>query len=177
MPPGFAAQGAERLPLPGLQLLERLCLRRRLLPGFDFTAKGGNFGPTWPEVGLMSAEPRELTRRERAAIRRLVTGMCANYDPEYGCLPLDYGGCYMLDKCWTGAYCKYFQKSVLPLAPVLEADLAETSAVLSRKPCPVCGAAFLPVTSQTYCSEACRRKGKREADRRRQQRYRRKSKG
>ncbi|NFQ01345.1 cysteine-rich VLP protein [Clostridium sporogenes] len=115
----------------------------------------------------MSAEPRELTRRERASIRRLVTGICANYDPEYGCLPLDYGGCYMLDKCWTGAYCKYFQKAVLPLEPVLEADLAGTPALLSRKTCPVCGTAYLPVTSQIYCSEACRRKGKREADRRR----------
>ncbi|WP_425475069.1 cysteine-rich VLP protein, partial [Anaeromonas gelatinilytica] len=74
-----------------------------------------NFGPTWPEVRPMSAEPRELTRRERTAIRRLVTGMCANYDPEYGCLPLDYGGCYMLDKYWTGAYCKYFKKACLRL--------------------------------------------------------------
>lgn len=125
----------------------------------------------------MSTDPRELTRRERTAIRRLVTGLCANYDPEYGCLPLDYGDCYMLVKCWTGAYCKYFQKAVLPLDPVLEADLTGTPAVLFCKTCPVCGAAYLPVTSQTYCSEACRRKGKREADRRRQQRHRRKIKG
>lgn len=71
----------------------------------------------------MSAEPRELTRQEHAAIRRLVTGICANYDPEYGCLPLDYGSCYMIDKCWAGTYCKYFQKAVLPLNPVLEATL------------------------------------------------------
>jgi len=44
-------------------------------------------------------EARELTRHERAVIRKLVVGMCANYDSEYGCLPLDYGGCYMLDIC------------------------------------------------------------------------------
>ena len=31
----------------------------------------------------------ELTRAERAAIRGLVKRWCANYDPEYGCLPLD----------------------------------------------------------------------------------------
>ena len=37
---------------------------------------------------------RELTRDERKTIRRLVTGMCANYDSEYGCLPLDCP-CYM----------------------------------------------------------------------------------
>mgnify|MGYP002696425691 CR=1 FL=1 len=32
---------------------------------------------------------RELTRQERAAIRALVVKWCANYDREYGCLPLD----------------------------------------------------------------------------------------
>ena len=47
---------------------------------------------------------RELTRDERKGIRKLVTEMCANYDREYGCLPLDCE-CYMLGKCWTGAYC------------------------------------------------------------------------
>jgi len=76
----------------------------------------------------MSTDSRELTRRERTAIRRLVTGICANYDPEYGCLPLDCE-CYMLTKWWTGAYCKYFQTAVLPLDTVLEADLAGKPAV------------------------------------------------
>lgn len=44
---------------------------------------------------------RELTREEKAAIRSLVAKWCANYDREYGCLPLDCE-CYMLGKCWTG---------------------------------------------------------------------------
>ena len=118
-------------------------------------------------------EPRELTRSERAAIRKLVTGMCANYDPEYGCLPLDCP-CYMLNKWWTGAYCKYFQNAVLPLDFALEAALMGNNA--ARKICPVCGAAFVPVTSQAYCSEACRAIGQREADRRRK-RDKRKSRG
>ena len=65
---------------------------------------------------------RELTREEKAAIRKLVTKWCANYDKEYGCLPLDCE-CYMLGKCWTGAYCRYFREAVLPLDPVLEAVL------------------------------------------------------
>lgn len=44
----------------------------------------------------MNGPPRELTRSERAAIRRLVTGLCANYDErEKLCLPLDCP-CYML---------------------------------------------------------------------------------
>ena len=61
---------------------------------------------------------RELTRDERKGIRKLVTEMCANYDRDYGCLPLDCE-CYMLGKWWTGAYCRYFREAVLPLDPVL----------------------------------------------------------
>lgn len=59
---------------------------------------------------------RELTRQERTAIRALVTRWCANYDREHGCLPLDCE-CFMLGKCWTGAYCRYFREAVLPLDP------------------------------------------------------------
>lgn len=116
------------------------------------------------------APARELTRSERTAIRRLVK-RCANYDTEYGCLPLD-GPCYMLGKWWTGGYCRYFQESVLPLDPVLEAALLGQSGGPAYKVCPVCGGAYLPVTSQAYCSEACRIKGSREAARLRQQRRR-----
>ena len=66
---------------------------------------------------------RELTRQEKAAIRSLVKRWCANYDKDAGCLPLDCE-CYMLGKCWTGAYCRYFRAAVLPLDPVLERSLA-----------------------------------------------------
>ena len=53
---------------------------------------------------------RELNRSERAAIRKLVTELCANYDSQDKiCLPLD-SPCYMLNKWWTGAYCRYFEK-------------------------------------------------------------------
>ena len=68
-------------------------------------------------------DARELTRDEKKKIRTLVTGMCANYDRESGlCLPLDCA-CYMLHKCWTGAYCRYFREAVLPLDPELQAAL------------------------------------------------------
>ena len=69
---------------------------------------------------------RELTRQEKTAIRKLVTKWCANYDKDYGCLPLDCP-CYMLGKCWTGAYCRYFRAAVLPLDPVLERYAAGVS--------------------------------------------------
>ena len=65
---------------------------------------------------------RELTREERTAIRKLVTSSCANFDREYGCLPLG-GTCYMLEKCLTGAYCRYFREAVLPADPLLEKSL------------------------------------------------------
>lgn len=104
---------------------------------------------------------RELTAKERRDIKRLVTTMCANYDSEYACLPLDYGRCYMLDKWWTGAYCKYFREAVLPLNPALEASLLGGDIALHGKSCPVCGSLYLPKTSQTYCSDACRLAGRR----------------
>ena len=81
---------------------------------------------------------RELTREEKAAIRALVVKWCANYDRECGCLPLDCE-CYMLGKCWTGAYCRYFREAVLPLDPALEAALLTEGPRPDFKVCPVCG--------------------------------------
>lgn len=57
---------------------------------------------------------RELTREEKAAIRRLVISLCANYDREQGCLPLDCD-CYMLGKCWTGPTAVIFARPFCPL--------------------------------------------------------------
>ena len=52
----------------------------------------------------MAKTERELTVSERRSIRKLVTGSCANYDREYGCLPLDCE-CPMLGICYTTAPC------------------------------------------------------------------------
>ena len=78
---------------------------------------------------------RELTREEKAAIRSLVVKWCANYDRACGCLPLDCE-CYMLGKCWTGAYCRYFREAILPLDPALEAALLTEGPRPDFKPCP-----------------------------------------
>ena len=96
---------------------------------------------------------RALTRQEKAAIRSLVKRWCANYDKDAGCLPLDCSY-YMLGKCWTGAYCRYFRSAVLPLDPVLEKSLT-VERITENRPCPVCGRAFLPDGRQRYCSPAC----------------------
>lgn len=106
---------------------------------------------------------RELTRNERAAIRNLVKDLCANYDHEYGCLPLDCD-CYMLGKWWTGAYCKYFRNSVLPTDPALEAALTGGAAVETR-PCAMCGEAFPANGRKAYCSDACAVKAQRRQQR------------
>lgn len=108
-------------------------------------------------------DSRELTRSEKAAIRKLVTGMCANYDNEYGCLPLDCE-CYMLGKWWTGAYCKYFQNAVLPLDPVLEATLTGREAP-ELDTCAVCGKAFVLQGKQAYCSPTCASSARRKRQR------------
>ena len=116
----------------------------------DRKPRTAHFGPTWPEV---NGGPRELSREERAAIKKLVVSLCANYSRDYGCLPLDYGGCYMLDKWWTGCYCKYFQQAVLPDDPVLEAAL--TGGAVETRPCALCGAVFPVDGKRAYCSDAC----------------------
>lgn len=107
---------------------------------------------------------RELTREEKTAIRKLVTKWCANYDRDYGCLPLDCP-CYMLGKCWTGALCRYFREAVLPTDPALEAALTSEGAAPDFKPCPICGGAVLPDGRQAYCSAACARAARKQQKR------------
>ena len=95
-----------------------------------------------------------MNRSERATIRKLVTELCANYDSQDKiCLPLD-SPCYMLNKWWTGAYCRYFEKAVLPVDAALESAITGEDTSMRQKICPVCGKAYLPTTSQAYCSDA-----------------------
>lgn len=129
------------------------------------SATGSSFGQR--QGANMS---RELTRLEKAAIRKLVTKWCANYDKDYGCLPLDCP-CYMLGKCWTGAYCRYFRSAVLPLDPVLERSLT-VERITETRPCPVCGRAFLPDGRQRYCSPACAGAARRQKQRGYMRKYR-----
>ncbi len=106
---------------------------------------------------------RELTREAKANIRALVTKCCANYDREMGCLPLDCA-CYMLEKCWTGACCRYFREAVLPLNPGLEAALTDSLAP-GLRPCAVCGRPFAPERKKAFCSAACAENARRKRQR------------
>ena len=99
-----------------------------------------------------TAAVRELTRDEKAAIKKLVVSMCANYSKEYGCLPLDCD-CAMLHKCWTGGGCRYFRDAVLPLNPMLAVTL--TGGAVGTRPCALCGRGFPADGKRVYCSAAC----------------------
>jgi len=118
-------------------------------------------------------EHRELTRAERAAIRKLVKDSCANYDHEYGCLPLD-DNCYMFyGVAYTNTgMCKYFRESVLPTEPALEAVLTGGGTVETRS-CALCGGAFPADGKKAYCSDVCAG----EAHRRRNRENMRKNRG
>jgi len=98
---------------------------------------------------------RELTRAERAAIRKLVKDLCANYDRDYGCLPLN-DECYMFyGVAYTNTgLCKYFRNAVLPTDALLEAVLTGGESVETRL-CGICGGTFPVNGKQAYCSDAC----------------------
>ena len=99
----------------------------------------------------MSNNYRELTGREKQRIKKLVTSLCANYDKEYGCLPLDCG-CPMFGICFTNStLCRYFRKSVLP-------EDAELETVFTQTPtthCKQCGKPFPTDGKRVYCSQHC----------------------
>jgi len=99
----------------------------------------------------MSNNYHELAGREKQRIKKLVTSLCANYDKEYGCLPLDCD-CPMFGICFTNsALCRYFHKSVLP-------EDAELEAVFTQRPttyCKQCGKPFPTDGKRVYCSQHC----------------------
>ena len=94
---------------------------------------------------------RELTARERQRIKKLIISKCANYDKEYGCLPLDCE-CPMFGICYTNsALCRRFRTALLPEAP-------ERQAVFEPQPlkvCKECGKGFLAQGKRVYCSDKC----------------------
>lgn len=111
---------------------------------------------------------RELTKTEKKKISQLVTKECANYDPEYGCLPVD-GECYMKTIGFTySPLCRYFQQCVLPL----DAEVMNIFFKKETETCRYCGNLFPKDGKAKYCSEACRTKAAKRSGRIRNQRYR-----
>lgn len=113
---------------------------------------------------------RELTKGEKAEIKKLVS-QCANYDRDGSqCLPLECT-CYMLSKAYTGALCRWFEQAVLPLNPRLEAVLK--GGIANTKPCAICGKQFALSGRKQYCGEICAEKARKHADMLRARKYRR----
>ena len=116
----------------------------------------------------MSNNYRELTGREKQRIKKLVTSLCANYDKEYGCLPLDCD-CPMLGICFTNsALCRYFRKSVLPEDAGLEAVFTQTPTTH----CKQCGKPFPTDGKRVYCSQRCAEEARRKQTAARVRKYR-----
>ena len=116
----------------------------------------------------MSNNYRELTGREKQRIKKLVTSLCANYDKEYGCLPLDCD-CPMLGICFTNsALCRYFRKSVLPEDAGLEAVFTQ----ISTTHCKQCGKPFPTDGKRGYCSQRCAEEARRKQTAARVRKYR-----
>lgn len=94
---------------------------------------------------------RELTGREKQRIKKLITSRCANYDKEYGCLPLDCE-CPMFGICYTNsALCRKFRNALLPTAPVLQAVFQPMPLTV----CKQCGKVFPKEGKRVYFLERC----------------------
>lgn len=113
-------------------------------------------------------QTRELTAKEKSAIRKLVKSMCATYDQEYECLLLE-GTCYMFTIAFnTSGLCRYYRDYVLPLDPALEAVFTGQPV----KPCQRCCKKFPINGRQTYCSPACADDARKEATAKRVRKHR-----
>lgn len=121
---------------------------------------------------MMSNQNRELTPKEKCSIKKLVIRLCANYDSEYGCLPLDCD-CPMFGICYTnGAMCCYFQKPVLPNDLELQASLESQPIRI----CKYCGQKFPADGKRAYCSEKCAESAQRQQNAARVRKFRNKRK-
>lgn len=121
---------------------------------------------------MMSNQNRELTSKEKRFIKKLVARLCANYDSEYGCLPLDCD-CPMFGICYTNsAMCRYFRESVLPNDPELQASL-ESQPI---RTCQYCGQKFPADGKRVYCSQQCAEAARRQQNAARVRKFRNKRK-
>lgn len=118
----------------------------------------------------MPSQNRELTGREKQRIKKLITSLCANYDKEYGCLPLDCD-CPMFGICYTNsALCRYFRSAVLPTDVKLQAAFRSEPTPLTA--CRQCGKPFPADGKRIYCSQRCAEEARRRQTAARVRKYR-----
>ena len=93
----------------------------------------------------------ELSKRDKNRIRKHVINCCANYNKEYGFLPLETE-CYMFSVGFTDSkLCKYYEQAVLST----DAELLGLFKGILTKKCRQCGKTFASVGRKAYCSEQC----------------------
>lgn len=115
---------------------------------------------------------RELKRSEKRKIKESVRKKCANYDSEYGCVPLDTD-CYMCTIGFTNSsLCHYYEKCILPTEEELQNLFQKENNVFKK--CGICGNSFKANGNKKYCSEECKRKAEKKAAAERKRRERKK---
>ena len=98
------------------------------------------------------SKDRELTRNEKAALRRVIIKNCANYDYEFGCLGLP-SNCYMFNVGFTcSSLCTLFEEALLPMSPEFQVLFGPS---VEKRKCDVCGKMFPKSHNQKYCSKKC----------------------
>lgn len=118
----------------------------------------------------MSEANRELTAREKQRIKKLIVSQCANYDKEYGCLPLDCD-CPMFGICYRGSVlCTWFRDALLPSVPELQVVFEPQP----LKVCRECGKRFQAQGKRVYCSDNCAEAARRKQTAARVHRHRKK---
>lgn len=91
----------------------------------------------------------KMTGDQQKAVKRLVKGLCVNYDRFTGdCLLLDET-CWQM--CATAGFCRYFKESVLPADKALYAELVEPE---SFKVCE-CGRRYVPRSNRSCRCPEC----------------------
>ena len=110
-----------------------------------------------------------MTSDQLRRAKRLIRAECCNFDAEHNeCFALDEGdGCVCVQSISYSLLCKWFREMVLPLDPMLEAEVLKKN---NQKKCIRCGRSFIPSgRNAKYCPDCARR-----AERRRKAEYNRK---
>lgn len=117
---------------------------------------------THEEMQRSNGYPYDLMVDQKRKVRALIKRGCCNYDNGY-CDLLDNGSfvkCPQVDK--DKIWCKYFRESVLPIDPILEADIfcdlpkrEVTEDIKKLKSCDICGRSFKPPAKNTIHCPKC----------------------
>ena len=112
------------------------------------------YRPPWS--GLPDYETKDIPRGRFRRIDKLIRNSCSAYSGG-NCLFLDDGDEYVCPQMRSGRiFCRYFRWVILPLDPVLEAEIYERKAEM--KICVKCGKQYLPKSNRSkYCPDCSKK--------------------